>query len=334
MTVERAILHALEPTEELSKLLADIEVARSRALRADPADRENVVRFESLSTRLELLAHHRSVQHSPVADDEIALASSALAARGLIPVLVVSAHEPGVHGLSSEESPARPPAARWQSPNGERGRRAVELRFRAQIEESLATGGAHSIAPSGLQHSIVTEILREYVNASPPTPVEVPVEYRDGSRAAHPFALRSLQLSDEHGAVDLELRLALLSIRHVDMDATIDGAWMRNAEVSRPRPAAQTDDLVYRLSRQQLADLTAGRRTVKIVLYQTGLETAVVGFYRALVDHLLAEPASVVVQPMYFVARPRSAKAKARSAVAGHAPYRVGRIWADAEGTR
>ena len=41
---------------------------------------------------------------------------------------------------------------------------------------------------------------------------------------------------------------------------------------------------------------------MRLYLYQTGLETAVVGFYKALADHLLRYPRSVSVQPMYYEA--------------------------------
>jgi hypothetical protein len=129
----------------------------------------------------------------------------------------------------------------------------------------------------------------------------VPVEYRDGSRSAHPFALREIDLRGPISAAELDLHFALLSIRHTEMDAVVHGAWLRNAEVSRPRPAAQTDDMVYEISRSQLLELTAsGTRRVRIHMYQTGLETAVVGFYKALVDHLLEFRNTVALQPMYF----------------------------------
>ena len=41
-------------------------------------------------------------------------------------------------------------------------------------------------------------------------------------------------------------------------------------------------------------------------MYQTGLETAVVGFYKALTDHLVAHPRSVSVQPMFFEGAPKT----------------------------
>src|SRR5690606_17292310 len=83
-------------------------------------------------------------------------------------------------------------------------------------------------------------------------------------------------------------------------------AWLRNAQISQPRTQAQTDDLVYAISCEQLMALTqAGKRSVALRMYQTGLEPAIVGFYRAVTTHLLAHPGSVAVTPMYFQQRRR-----------------------------
>jgi hypothetical protein len=51
---------------------------------------------------------------------------------------------------------------------------------------------------------------------------------------------------------------------------------------------------------------------VRLHLYQTGLETAVVGFYRALTHHLMMFPGTVSVQPVYHVAprKPRESWAE------------------------
>ena len=93
------------------------------------------------------------------------------------------------------------------------------------------------------------------------------------------------------------------------MDTVVHGAWLRNSQVSQQRPAAQTDDLVYDLSRQQLFALTAkGNRPIRVHMYQTGFEPAVVGFYRALTDHLLEFPRSVAVQPMYYQQSAKSSR--------------------------
>ena len=50
---------------------------------------------------------------------------------------------------------------------------------------------------------------------------------------------------------------------------------------------------------------------MRLHMYQTGLETAVVGFYRAVTVHLMRFPGSVSVQPMYFVAPPKSKQERA-----------------------
>ena len=192
---------------------------------------------------------------------------------------------------------------------------------------NAATQNSHT---SGVQNAVLTEVLREFVASSLGTSrVDVPVEYRDGSRSAQYFALRSLDLCAQLSAADLDLHLALLSIRHTEMDAVVHGAWLRNAEVSRPRPAAQTDDLVYEISRTQLLALTSGgSRRVRIHLYQTGLETAVVGFYKALVDHLLELKGTVAVQPMYFQNPPqrRDPKQQGRGQPKGRQSSRNQRI--------
>ncbi len=195
-----------------------------------------------------------------------------------------------------------------------------------------------AISPSGIQNPVVTEILREFVaEVDGVSSISVPVEYRDGSKSANHLRLRALRLGDRMGHANVDLRFALLSIRHTEMDAVVHGAWLRNAEISRPRPAAQTDDLVYDITRTQLAELTKDGRTVNIYLYQTGLETAVVGFYKALTDHLAHEPGSVAVQPMYFAGgakppgnqrRRKSNSSKREETVTqDRSPFRKGTPW-------
>lgn len=335
MSLERAMVVGLEPTAEIEGLVDDIASASARAAKAEPGDRGDAVRFEALSTRLEALAWQASsrgtsvhvevpqssptgalVGHDPVAwPDDVSPIVRQIAhdmhGMGLVPVFLVSSLEIGPTP-TTDEPQAPPEAARaWRS-SGARGREAVQERFTAQIEEALSASpnkgsGTRPISPSGIQNPVVTETLRSFVkrvDGSPPC--RVPVEYRDGSRSRIPFVLRSLDLQpldagDEIvGSFDLELRFALLSIRHTEMDAVVHGAWLRNAQISRPRPAAQTDDMAYEITRTQLAELTSGGRSLLLYLYQTGLETAVVGFYKALTDHLIAHPGTVAVQPMYY----------------------------------
>lgn len=353
MTTERAWVVGLPAEDGYLSLLADVAAAAARSRKAEPGDRLDIARFEALATRLEQAAiNDARAERLAVAVPEpgsetlllvtepsawpatlpadIRAAAWRCVDRQRIPVVVVDPFVSGetMAGLAEESSP---PTERWDSA-GQRGRAAVQARFRAQILDALnpRPGRPAAISPSGIQNSVVTEMLREFVTAVPgSTRADAPVEYRDGSRAAHPFPLRSLALRETLPPASLQLRFALLSIRHSEMDSTIDGAWLRNAEISRPRPAALTDDLVYDISLRQLEELCRGERHVRLYLYQTGLETAVVGFYRALVHHLLRQPRSVSVQPMYFEnSRDGRRRSKgARSIVTKSSLFRKGTPW-------
>ncbi|MFF2300275.1 hypothetical protein [Arthrobacter sp. NPDC058127] len=329
-------------------LVNDVRSAASRASKADPGDRHDIARFEALATRLEQAAlSHPGAQRTAISlpqngetillgtdpkawpaslPDDTRQAAKSFVAMNFLPVLVVDPH---VYGITTAQviGPAESPAETWTAEDGVFGSRAVEHRFRAQIAEALNPEAARRvpISPSGVNNTVVTEILREFVVAAPgAVRVDVPVEYRDGSRSAHAFPLRALPLVAELPPASLELKLALLSIRHTEMDAVVHGAWLRNAEISRPRPAAQTDDLVYDVSLRQLEELCRTERHVHLSMYQTGLETAVMGFYRALTTHLLRFPGTVSVQPMYFVAprRPRKDTGQQQN---GNNRSRVGR---------
>ncbi|CCI52743.1 hypothetical protein [Nostocoides jenkinsii] len=332
MSTETAWVIGLPADLSTKGLVEDIHSAAGRAAKAEPGDRLDIARFEQLATRLEQAALRQSgVNRIAVALPEggptilfgqdsnnwssglpkdILAAANTLAQSGLIPVLVVAPH---AHGTTDTlfRGAAEPPADTWEADEGIFGGRAVEARFRAQIAEALNPDAKRRvpISPSGINNAVVTEILREFVATEPGMPrVDAPVQYRDGSKATHPFPLRALPMRADLSLASLELRFTLLSIRHTEMDAVVHGAWLRNAEISRPRPAAMTDDLVYELSLRQLEELCRNESHVRLHMYQTGLETAIVGFYRALTSHLLMFPGSVSVQPMYYVA-PRKPKA-------------------------
>lgn len=365
MTVERVVLVAVPTDHEVAALVRDLASARVRSEKADAGDRGDVIRFERLATQVERVAIDRATTVHPVDVDpadhpHLSLAgpdaaswstdvpapvralAAAIVESGECPVLLVDPFAEGATPTPAAAEAVAPPAVRWDS-GGQAGRKAVEARFRAQVDEALAAGASDTrpFSPSGVSNQVLTEVLRDRVmkaSGSPPRPV--PVEYRDGSRAAHDFTLRALPLVGEMPAdSDATLRFALLSIRHTEMDPVVDGAWLRNAEVSRVRQHALTDDLVYATTRDQLDELTADERTVRLWLYQTGLEPAIVGFYKALVDHLVARPGSAAVQPMYYASgrpsltptRDRRGGRPARSTAdvsPTHAPFREGTPWA------
>lgn len=326
MTVERTIRVTLPLSDDVDGLLRDIAAARRRAEKADPGDRSDVVRYEALCSRLETIAiESASAGRAPVVvadapQDPFVRRDTA------IDVFVSQPLETGDAVWAAPETVAAPAAEPWRSASGSAGRRAVEERFRGQLAAAVSDGTTErsaALSPSGVNNRVITEVLREFAAGDARQRRDVPVVYRDGSAASAAFPLRCLRLTDEpYSAVDLELRLALLSIRHTEMDPVIHGAWLRNADVSRPRPAGQTDDFVYRTSVQQLDALFAdGVGRLRIVLFQTGLDTAVVGFYRAVVERLLRAPGSLEVVPMFY------ASGGARTTVTENAKFEAGAIW-------
>jgi hypothetical protein len=334
MSVEQAFVVRLSGTNPaIRTLVRDLAGARARSRKALPGDRTDVIRFEQLAARLEVLAldalnlgaNHAVVE---VADrpglaiwDQSAWDGAADFVPGPVSSwlaygdIAIEVRLPLVQGVTHHThlaSPVEAPASPWRSPDGVTGRRAVLARFRHQLRCALNGEAGAAIMPSGVSNSVLTEVLREFV-AGPGLRVDVPVSYRDGSRA-RPFPLRCLPLhgrgSDQEERV---LRFTLLSIRHLAMDVDVDGAWLRNTDISRPRPAGETDALAYELSRQQLHRLATGR-PLRMYLYQTGMEPVVVGFYRALTEHLLERPGTVSVIPMYF-RQPAAGDASVRETV-------------------
>ena len=159
-----------------------------------------------------------------------------------------------------------------------------------------------ALNPSEIPDRVVSSSLRQFCEAVPGRPpVVAPVVYRDGS-LARAVRLRSLHFEPAMPADSRRLlRVTLLSVRHMEMDFEVDGAWLRNREISLRRPAGQTDELVYRQSQVQLEQLAA-QAPLELHLYQTGLAAAVMGFFRALVDHHLeGRGHPVAVLPKYYI---------------------------------
>ncbi|MHB9858482.1 hypothetical protein [Streptomyces sp. YIM S03343] len=338
MSAELFLLIALEGGQR-DEAMALHDRSRSALTRAasNPADNAiDVARYERAQSALEALALAARAAGAPwtMSDSPVGRGSSALldtapppspappevrrllerAGPGAVVVEVVWPFAPGATVLPERGDAELPPARRW-SAQGMRAKEAIQVRFRGQLEVAMntavespsrgriASGTARqrpeAIVPSGIPNAVLTDTLREFVAQVPGRgPVDVPVRYRDGSRAK-PFPLGAVPMGRTWEPTARLLRFALMSIRHVELDATVDGAWLRNSEISRPRPMAQTDELVYDTSRWQLAALT-GTGQVALKIYQSGLEPAVVGFYRAVVDHLREQPGSLAVLPVFY----------------------------------
>ncbi len=323
MTVERVIFvrTPIELAEEFTILQTKAEAALRRAEKLPPGDSSEVARFETLSAHIErraiayAAANPQSsliAEQGPESSICVIPPGSAVAVDGNLPgdvrrwlsegAYVVMAALPHVVGETEVEStPAGPsvPAEPWKSTNRNRSSAESE-RFEVQIQRALASKNATaSINPSAVSNRVLTETLRRYVHAAPgDTRQDVPVTYRDGS-TADPFPFHALDLSDAAPPSLPILRFTLLSVRHVEMDELVDGAWFRNARISLNRPAGLTDADAFEISLKQLAQMRK-KGPMVIEMFQTGLQPAVMGFYRAVVHTLIDYPGSIYVVPRYF----------------------------------
>jgi hypothetical protein len=160
----------------------------------------------------------------------------------------------------------------------------MKQRLRSQIEQALA--GVGCVNMSGQQrHETATEVLQEFVvQKRGQQPGEARILYADGSEAA-PFPLRCVAPSRSNWKPTRELHVALMSMRHLQLDREIDINWLRNASVPADKTMADADDYCFQTSLRQLKELHTlyAQDRLLLVLYHTGFEPAVIGFYRALV---------------------------------------------------
>jgi hypothetical protein len=297
--------------------------ALRRAEKLPPGDRTEAMRFESIHAVIDQVAtaamangeptvlsssaayndlRGTSVLHGELLDRRTMPEKVAdWMAAGKVVVELRIPHNPGATEVGGDPGHGPPPPAkRWISSGGDSVAAARE-RFEFLLSEALSNpqGDEGTIRPSDVSNKVLTECLRRNVEAHDGEQrVDLRVTYRDGSEGPR-FPLRALQMNNVKPIGWRVLRFTLMSVRHVDMDLTVDGAWLRNSRVSRPRPAGLTDGIVFDTSLRQLQCLDASVPTL-ICMYQTGLEPAVVGFYRAVVRHLLAHPRAVAVVPYYY----------------------------------
>jgi len=325
MTIERSAFVVIP--ESLTPQILELErragAALRRAQKLSRGDRTEAIRFESIHAVIDqvavaAMANGEPTVYSSAAVDRVPGGTSVLHGKLLdrkaIPEEIVGwlaadrvvvelrmPHTPGetiVGGEIGHGPP--PPAMRWKS-SGHDLTTAARERFEFLLSVALNSphGEDGTIRPSDVSNTVLTECLRQNVEAQNGAErVDLRVTYRDGSEGPR-FPLRALQMSDDRPQKWRVLRFALMSIRHVDMDLVVDGAWLRNSKVSRPRPAGLTDEMVFDTSLRQLRCLDASVPTL-ICMYQTGLEPAIMGFYRAVVCHLIEHPRALAVVPYYY----------------------------------
>ncbi|MCX7387315.1 MAG: hypothetical protein NTX48_11670 [Planctomycetales bacterium] len=188
-----------------------------------------------------------------------------------------------------------------------KGRKKMAERFRISIEHSLPIGGKVNL--SDQPHEVGTEVLAEFLFAGGSrTAGNVRVIYADGSEA-RPFPLCALpkpsvtttpKIEPVEGVI--ELKLALMSMRHLELDPFVERAWYRNKEVSVTRPLAESDEFCFQYSVRELAELRDVYKghQVMIRMFHTGFEPAAVGFYRAVAKELKSRRGWLRVLPHYY----------------------------------
>ena len=181
---------------------------------------------------------------------------------------------------------AKPMPGRYKGQDqlSEETRQDMLQALKSQIGKAAKTGGEVNF--SNQPHFVIADALNAFVYKDDSGQSEdmIRVVYMDGSEAS-PFPLRCLVRSPEETRQSASglpiLRAALISMRHLAMDEQVDFCWFRNRKVSVPHPFAEIDAYCTDHTMELLKAIPD--HGLQIDLYQTGLETAVVGFYRGLV---------------------------------------------------
>ena len=200
--------------------------------------------------------------------------------------------------------------ARLQSADGQQVRRAVPEPLRSvargrqeekasELRLRRAEAGNPFVADNFAPDDLAEGLHRLARARAGRSPGEVRVLYIDTSEAA-PFPVARLSMDDDGRPLTV-LKMSLMSGRHQEMDADMHGAWFRNNELSGVTEAnADTDALAYRLSKRHLGAIADIAHPVEIEIHLTGLEPAIVGFFRAVAEHLERLPGSLRVRPRYY----------------------------------
>jgi len=178
----------------------------------------------------------------------------------------------------------------------EEGKQLLEMML-SKIEQAIEK--KEPVNFSNQPHFIIAETLNAavYKKADNIPEQDLRIIYMDGSEA-EPIKVRCLKWQTDEMTVspDLVLRASLISMRHLEVDDKVDFAWFRNRKVSEPRPFAETDEYC-RLQTIELLKQLPVEKTIRIELYQTGLETAVIGFYGGLIEYAQSTGTSSSSQP-------------------------------------
>ena len=118
-------------------------------------------------------------------------------------------------------------------------------------------------------------------------PQQIQFAFEDGSISGF-FPLYSMIDSKPKEKLQT-LKVALISNRHFELDSIVETCIIRNTEISRLEEAtiAEQEKLSFDIARKFFQEVIEKTGGIHIELYHTGLEPAVIGTYRALLNILL-----------------------------------------------
>lgn len=178
------------------------------------------------------------------------------------------------------------------------GKTAEDILIR-QIWASLLQadrGQSNSVNLGVPGHAVISNALHYFVYKHPDNfegPTAFNVTYTDGS-TGHPFPVFCLRRPSKGKVNSFKSgqpkngRFGMISFRHPEMDAFVDQYWFRNIEISQAEYSmAEMEALCYQITYEKLQVLAQRGARLRMFIVQTGLQPAVVGFYRGVVDFLL-----------------------------------------------
>lgn len=124
------------------------------------------------------------------------------------------------------------------------------------------------------------------VTKLPIEPINIRFAYDDG-RIGEKFPLFCLAPKKAPEGLPI-IKAALISNRHFELDPEIDICIIRNSEISRREEAsfAEQEQLSFEIADRFLRDYLKKSNGLELHLYHTGLEPAVIGTYRAILEIL------------------------------------------------
>jgi hypothetical protein len=185
-------------------------------------------------------------------------------------------------GAKPREAPTLPVAV-GEGEAGEARPAGAKSRIRDALADARSTGRPVPLGRS--RHIEITKALRHFLHRDDGPPFTAQFVYSDGSLSG-PITLA--RLTQRESPATASLTVGLNSCRHFEIDRQIDFYLLRNTEFDRQEAGQYSDQeqLAYDRARALMADYAD--EALEISLHHTGLEPAAIGFYRALIDVLLA----------------------------------------------